>query len=135
MQIFVPGIIFNKLKMWGIKWTMATESLASGHIVNCQRYENIVAGHANAVNTTRVEWQCLTVLVFTYSFALWLTSPCDRFPCRASALQEKAEIRTMSASAFSRVMRSSIMHWPSQEPCAHGPRSCPAFTVGLAGLS
>lgn len=33
------------------------------------------------------------------------------------------------------VMRLSIMHWRSQEPCTYGHHSCPAFIVGLADLS
>ena len=70
-----------------------------------------------------------------HSFALWFTSSCDRFQGKARALQEKVEIITMSAFAFSRMMRLSIMHWRSQEPCPYGHHSCLAFILGLADLS
>lgn len=80
-----------------------------------------------------------TFLSFTCAVLLSLVSfflPSDRFPGKVrSFLQEKAEIITVSAFAFSGVMRLSIMHWRSQEPCMYGHHSCLAFAIELADLS
>lgn len=124
--------------MWDIKWIITTCSVECAPLVNCPRYKNTTAGHVIVVNTFRVKQMEAILNLHGFHmcrFALWFTSSCDRFPGTARALQEKAEIITVSAPAFSRVMRLSIMHWRSQEPCTHGHHSCPTFIVGLADLS
>lgn len=90
----------------------------------------------NTLRVKRMQQALLNLLDFyLYGFALWFTASCDRFQGKARALQEKVEMITMSAFAFSRVMRLSIMHWRSQEPCTRGPHSCLAFILGLGDLS
>lgn len=90
---------------------------------------------------THSEWSefrsFLTFLSFTCAVLLFgfFLSSSDRFPGKVRALQEKAEIITVSAFAFSGVMRLSIMHWRSQEPCMYGHHSCLAFAIELADLS
>lgn len=92
---------------------------------------------------THSEWSefrsfsTLSLLSFTCAVLLFgfFLSSSDRFPGKSQESQEKAEIITVSAFAFSGVMRLSIMHWRSQEPCMYGHHSCLAFAIELADLS